>query len=158
MANNVHTVTPKRVVIAMDGSEYSQKAFEWYVKNLHTTNDEYEPILAYCPEFGHVFGPFMTGDTNAVSEKLRKEEEEVQAVLQSLQATLDQSGVIGRVVRLTGSPGDAICKLAEDEDADCIVTGTRGHGKLRRTILGSVSQYVIHHAKVPVFVCRDRHK
>ena len=35
-----------------------------------------------------------------------------------------------------------------------IVTGTRGMGKVRRTILGSVSDYLVHHAHCPVVVCR----
>jgi len=36
-----------------------------------------------------------------------------------------------------------------------IVVGTRGLGSVRRTILGSVSDYVVHHAHCPVIVCRE---
>lgn len=36
-----------------------------------------------------------------------------------------------------------------------IITGTRGMGKMRRTILGSVSDYLVNHAVCPVMVCRD---
>ena len=46
--------------------------------------------------------------------------------------------------------------MATECDADMIVVGTRGLGKVRRTVLGSVSSYVIHHAHVPVIVCRPR--
>ncbi len=35
-----------------------------------------------------------------------------------------------------------------------IVTGSRGMGKVRRTILGSVSDYLVHHSICPVVVCR----
>lgn len=44
--------------------------------------------------------------------------------------------------------------MAKEEHADIIVTGTRGQGKIRRTLLGSVSDYIIHHSHVPVLVCR----
>ena len=45
-----------------------------------------------------------------------------------------------------------ICKLAEDEKANLIVMGSRGMGTLRRTFLGSVSDYCVHHAHIPVVV------
>ncbi|CAH1781007.1 unnamed protein product [Owenia fusiformis] len=53
--------------------------------------------------------------------------------------------------------GDAICQVAESEGVDHIVIGSRGMGAIRRTILGSVSDYVLHHAKVPVTVHLRRH-
>ena len=56
----------------------------------------------------------------------------------------------------TGSPGEVIVRVAEDENADIIVIGTRGLGVVRRTLLGSVSDYVLHHAHVPVIVTRQR--
>lgn len=49
-------------------------------------------------------------------------------------------------------PGEVIIKLAEDEKADFIVMGSRGVGTLRRTFLGSVSDYCVHHTKIPVVV------
>jgi nucleotide-binding universal stress UspA family protein len=52
-----------------------------------------------------------------------------------------------------GEPGSAILQIAAEENASMIVMGTRGKGMLRRTILGSVSDYVLHHAKIPVIIC-----
>ena len=53
-----------------------------------------------------------------------------------------------------GRPGEAIVQMAQDEKADFIVMGTRGMGKIRRTILGSVSDFVLHHAHCPVTIVR----
>ena len=57
-----------------------------------------------------------------------------------------------------GKAGEAICDIAQEEDVHFIVMGTRGQGALRRTILGSVSDYVVHHAGVPVTICPPPHK
>lgn len=45
-----------------------------------------------------------------------------------------------------------ICKLAKDECADIVLIGSRGVGTLRRTFLGSVSDYCVHHTHIPVVV------
>lgn len=37
-----------------------------------------------------------------------------------------------------------------------IVVGTRGMGRVRRTILGTVSDYLVNHAYCPVIVCKTR--
>ena len=56
-----------------------------------------------------------------------------------------------------GKPGEFICKAAEEEGAELVICGTRGQGTIRRTFLGSVSNYLVHHSHVPVLVCRQTH-
>ncbi len=51
-------------------------------------------------------------------------------------------------------PGEFICGLARKEKATAIVMGTRGMGKIRRTFIGSVSNYVLNHSDCPVLICR----
>lgn len=55
----------------------------------------------------------------------------------------------------SGRAGEVICQIAEEVSAAMIITGTRGLGKVKRTILGSVSDYLVNHAICPVMVCRD---
>jgi nucleotide-binding universal stress UspA family protein len=52
---------------------------------------------------------------------------------------------------MQGSPSEAIVKVAQTRDADEIVVGSRGLGKVRAA-LGSVSQDVLHLADRPVVV------
>ena len=63
--------------------------------------------------------------------------------------------VPGRVVVKFGqNPGESIVDMAKEEQVAMVVLGCRGLGKIRRTILGSVSDYVLHHVHCPVAVCR----
>ncbi|EDO27450.1 predicted protein, partial [Nematostella vectensis] len=55
-------------------------------------------------------------------------------------------------VKNIGQPGETICQLAKDLSAKHVVMGSRGCGTIRRTLLGSVSDYCVHHSSVPVTV------
>jgi nucleotide-binding universal stress UspA family protein len=51
-----------------------------------------------------------------------------------------------------GDPGDSILEAARAEDADMVILGSHGRGPIGRLILGSVSQHVVRHARIPVVV------
>ena len=53
---------------------------------------------------------------------------------------------------MTGQPARAL--LALGESADLIVVGSRGRGGFAGLLLGSVSQSVLHHTRVPVAIVR----
>jgi len=61
--------------------------------------------------------------------------------------------VAGVHVRV-GAPVREILDLAAQIHAGMIVMGSRGLGAVRRAVLGSVSEDVVHHAHVPVLVMR----
>lgn len=55
-----------------------------------------------------------------------------------------------------GDPGREICVAARNWDADLIVVGRRGRSGLTEMVLGSVSNYVMHHAHCDVLVVQGR--
>ena len=55
-------------------------------------------------------------------------------------------------------PAHMICKLAEEKNAASITMGQRGLGTISRALLGSTSDYVLHHSHVPVMVVPTRKK
>jgi len=59
---------------------------------------------------------------------------------------------------LKGHPAEKIVSFAEDNNIDMIIVGSLGKGGYERVVLGSVSEKVVRHAKVPVLVVRERHK
>jgi nucleotide-binding universal stress UspA family protein len=63
-----------------------------------------------------------------------------------------QGSVSCRLLHAGGSAGEVIMKFVKEENANLIIIGSRGMGIIRRTVLGSVSDYVVHHANTPVIV------
>ena len=59
---------------------------------------------------------------------------------------------------LKGNPAEKIVSFAEDNNIDMIIVGSLGKGGYERLVLGSVSEKIVRHAKVPVLVVRERHK
>ena len=51
-----------------------------------------------------------------------------------------------------GAAAEAIIAVAEERQADGIVLGRRGHGRLARLLLGSVSEKVAAHASCPLIL------
>jgi Universal stress protein UspA and related nucleotide-binding proteins len=54
----------------------------------------------------------------------------------------------------TGHAAETIVRTAEEEHADLIVVGSRGHSAIRSFLLGSVSDRVVQHAHCPVLVIK----
>ncbi|XP_041350432.1 universal stress protein Slr1101-like isoform X1 [Gigantopelta aegis] len=146
----------RTVVIAMDRSPYSEYAFEYYLSEIHRPTDHI--IFVHVPELYNITmqAPMVMADVTVVTDLLQQEEKEIKAYLEVLGQKLKSHNVGGKVKSVGGTPGEVIVKVAEDEGATLIVTGTRGMGQIRRTFMGSVSDYVIHHSHVPVLVCRHK--
>lgn len=51
-----------------------------------------------------------------------------------------------------GSPREAICRIANEEDFDLVILGRRGMGEIRDALFGAVSNYVLHHVHCPVLL------
>lgn len=47
-----------------------------------------------------------------------------------------------------------LLSIAEEKEAQVLVVGTRGNGALKRILVGSVADYIMHHAHCTVMVVR----
>jgi nucleotide-binding universal stress UspA family protein len=81
---------------------------------------------------------------------------EAQERLASSQAAsvLDGLGVAWRLEVRTGDPTVQLELGADENGADLVVVGARGHSVAHRLLLGSVSTRLLHHARRPVLVVR----
>ncbi len=76
-------------------------------------------------------------------------------ILRSHAEEATSAGVSTEFEQIPGSPGRSICKFACDRQADLIVMGHRGRFGLSEMILGSVSNYVLHHAPCSVLIVQS---
>lgn len=53
-----------------------------------------------------------------------------------------------------GDPAEEIVRIAEEEQCQLIIVGSRGLNKLSEVLLGSVSHEVAHKAKIPVMIVK----
>ena len=68
------------------------------------------------------------------------------------------AGVKAEFTQTPGSPGRTICDLARSWGADVIIMGRRGRSGLSELVLGSVSNYVLHHAPCSVLAIQNPRK
>lgn len=70
--------------------------------------------------------------------------------LKSLVDQAQQAGVVATLKQKIGDPGPLICAIAQAEAVDLVLVGRRGRSGLSEILLGSVSNYVMHHAPCSV--------
>ena len=58
-----------------------------------------------------------------------------------------------RIEKVDLKPEYAITEFIKEAKPKFVVTGTRGVGVIRRTILGSTSDFILHHVCCPVVIC-----
>lgn len=83
-----------------------------------------------------------------------REEEEHERLLVEGREILAREGIPASTVAPHGDPAEALIEAARETDADLIVVGTRGRGRIARSLLGSVSTSVVHGAPCDVLVVR----
>ncbi|KAK3101815.1 hypothetical protein FSP39_006578 [Pinctada imbricata] len=144
------------VVVAVDGSDMAKEAFTWYAENFHKPGNTV--YLFHSPETYVNLERFTLspGRAQELQDEADKNTKELNQTYKQLAEKLNVQ--VQFVAKSDERPGVAIEKFASDNTASFIVMGTRGMGKVRRTILGSVSDHVLHHAHCPTLIVRPQKK
>lgn len=136
----------KTVLIATDGSAASREAVEFGVER---AEEEKATVV-----FAHALSLLEVspdGHTGVPHRPVRAEDDEALAEAVEL-AT--RKGVPCKTELLVGLPEDELVALADSVDADLIVVGSRQLGRVKRAMLGSVSQAVLEKTSRPVLLVR----
>ncbi|MEA5534625.1 universal stress protein [Crocosphaera sp. XPORK-15E] len=122
---------------------------------IFTTISEQTPGTMDLPIYSEMagYGAIYTQEMVELEEKLSQDNlEELQTWLKRLAQQGISQGIKTKSDYAYGEPGQQICALAKKWDADLIIIGRRGRSGLSELLLGSVSNYVIHHAPCSILV------
>jgi nucleotide-binding universal stress UspA family protein len=94
----------------------------------------------------------LFSDPRVWESQVKSQQAHTQQWMNQYLAQVRQAGLEGDVLSPSGEPGPAICEVAEQLQADLVVIGRRGLSGLTEAFMGSVSNYVTHHASCSVLV------
>ena len=146
------SIFPTRILLATDGSEEAELAALRAVDLADTTDSELHMVhVGVVPIFLKSY-PGTLGYERRLYEQI---EEASRELLRKQSWRLKAVGgtVAGAHLRM-GAVDLELVTLAEELGADLIVMGSRGLGKVRRALMGNVSDSVVRHAHCPVLVVR----
>eukprot|EP00794_Sanderia_malayensis_P011284 gene11284-12464_t len=140
----------RKVLIPFDKSDHSLKAFDFYLDHLYRDGDNVLFIHCVNSHVKHQIGEEL--DMDNVKEKLVKTVDDAKEVYKTYEERCTAREIPCEKSFHSGNPGAVICDASVEKHADLIVMGSRGLNAIRRTFLGSVSEYVLHHSHVPTTV------
>ncbi|KAI0209768.1 hypothetical protein LSAT2_005542 [Lamellibrachia satsuma] len=137
------------VIIPVDGSRQADMAFAWYMDHVHRPENKVHIVHGHEVEYpSGEFYPDYAIPPEEWTAKIKQAEDDGLNLIKRYEDKLKELQINGDAHSQVGPPGHVIVSSADNLNASMIVMGTRGMGLLRRTILGSVSDYVIHHTKL----------
>ena len=136
------------IVIGTDGSKGSEAALSEGL-DLAKRLGAQVLVVAIAAHVSDVLGGSVYKDK--VSEHLNR----ARAALDVARTMAEEAGVEAEFEVFEGDAAEEIAMIAESRDADLVVVGTRGHGGIAGSLLGSVSADVVRRSKRPVVVVHE---
>jgi nucleotide-binding universal stress UspA family protein len=147
----------KHIMVTTDGSVLSNKAIKFAVglaKSIGARLTAFHATPAYSPqvyvEGGAIYAPRLTKARFAEENKARADQ-----VFGKVKQAAGKAGIEANLIhRESAQPFEAIINAAKAAKCDLIVMASHGRRGLVGVLLGSETQKVITHGKIPVLVIR----
>jgi nucleotide-binding universal stress UspA family protein len=135
-------VLPERILLATDGSEDAERATMAALDLAGRSGAELHVV--------HVWHDVRGFARDSVKRELRRRGQEVLDVQVELIGAA--GGEVARAHLRGGRTSNQVIALGKEIGAGLLVVGSRGLGTVRRILMGSQSEEIVHHAQVPVLV------
>jgi nucleotide-binding universal stress UspA family protein len=139
----------RKILVAVDGSETSDRAVEEAVVLAKELEAELEFVSVFAPPRSALGNPYYDRSLQYSLHHARLAV--ASALVKASEAGIEADGEV-----LEGQPAEEILHLAEQRAVDHIVIGSRGRGRIASAILGSVSSEVVRSARCPVVVVSEK--
>jgi nucleotide-binding universal stress UspA family protein len=147
----------KRVLLAVDGSENSERASSVAMK-LAQSDNAHLVVLNVIPGIKYYFGlgSRVPLPQTTYEQLVEAATETAREIVDKQVATAKNKDirVRGKVLTSAGTVVREIVDFASQERVDLIILGTRGLGGFKRMLMGSVSNGVVNHAGCSVLVVK----
>lgn len=153
-----------RILLAIDISETDKGSFNLALSLAQTAGAKLMLLNVIAPNENNYPNPFVyygygyeydLMDESLITIYQKQWEKFKQKGLETLRSLAEEAIAVGVEAEFTqdfGNPGRVICILAQTWSADLILVGSRGLVGVKEMFLGSVSNYVTHHAPCSVLV------
>lgn len=137
-------MTKKKIIVAYDGSDSSNKALTLAA----------DLCAAIAGELLLVSVAERPSELFTFKQLEHDREEASKAILRNGEQHAATLGVAIKPVLLCGSPAEEVIRFAGEQQAYVIVVGTRSLAGLQRLMLGSVAQALVNNSSIPVLVAK----
>jgi nucleotide-binding universal stress UspA family protein len=137
------------IVVGMDGSPSAKAALRWAADQARLTGARLHVMTAWENPVYYGWAPMIPYDEDFAAMAGKVLSTSVSEVLGDEPSDLEMAESV-----VPGHPAQAL--IDASAHAALLVIGCRGHGAFTGTLLGSVSQQCLHHARCPVLVVRGR--
>ncbi|KAG8376858.1 hypothetical protein BUALT_Bualt09G0107600 [Buddleja alternifolia] len=151
------------LLVAIDDSDESFHALQWVLDKIilkqgSVSEAGTDPRQSKVVTIVHVMEPLpryaFPGGYAVVESASKALEQNASRILSRAFEMCREKSLKAKTLILEGDPKDRICRAVEEMNINLLAIGSRGLGQIKRTFLGSVSDYCAHHAKCPVLVVK----
>lgn len=145
----------KKILVAIDGSPQSDKAAEEAVRLAAASGTRFKSKVYAILVLPSMRTPSFTDFFPSPPATERPDwEEKRKRIFYVVEKAATEAGIPLESVVVYGDAAEEINAFAEEKEADVIVIGSSGKGRMKRALLGSVSAKVASHAHCSVYIVR----
>ncbi len=146
-----------RILIATDGSELADRAIDHGVQLAKLAGSEVTIVTVTEPVtiVGGGYATVVGGIVDPIPELIEAQEKAARDLLQRVANRAADQGLTVKTVLVDNSfAAEGIVATASEIGAELIIMGSHGRRGLNRLLLGSQTNNVLAHTKLPVLVTR----